>query len=515
MAILKLDAAISELVALLRTRRLIPFVGAGYSAFWHLPGWDGLVSELAAILDGARPSSISEDDLLSIPSRFERVRGRGELALRLRDLLGTSAIASLLDSIIHTALLELPLDTIYTTNFDDLLERSHEAAGIPFRSITTFDDLASAVPDRRFIYRFHGDHREPSSLTVTEEDYQKRVWLTDPRDVRLLSDAIGKRLLFLGYSFRDFNVKNIWTRLKTFGLDRIGGARSFVVLVDPSASQAERLETFGLDVIPLEKTSDFAPLEEFMSQLVEKTIRAFHGYQIDNLFKRSTPIPIFTGIRRRSIEGIVRDGSISSQERAHTLRLAIEGTRLLPDDSGKTVAFIDSVLIDSGLPLEIRTALLFALPHFHGGLLCFLAAKSLFEGVRTNNQELLEASYRCLLHCCVYDVVASTSAVDEMQKVRNNVACLLLAGLLEEARADRQWFKRPGAGRVESLLGQFSDCPVMQKGDAEGDHWRIELGKLQPGFGSTAGRPLLSGLGRGYRQIFIDMMKGLPASVDE
>ena len=252
-----------------------------------------------------------------------------------------------------------------------------------------------------------------------------------------------------------------------------------------------------------------------MSQLVEQNLRSFHGYQIDAFFKRTTPIPVFNALRRRSIEATVRDGSISAVERGRALRLAIEGTRLLPADSDKTIAFINGVLSDSGMEREIRTALLFALPHFHGGMFCFLGATPLFEAVRINNQQLLEAAYSCLLHCCVYDVVASPSAVEGVQKARDQVARLLLAGLLEEATADRQWFNRPGARRVEWLLRQFSDCPVMQKGDADGDYWRNELRKLHPGFGDASRPSFLDTFSKGYRQIFIDMRKRLPASLDE
>jgi len=43
------------LVYMLKARRVIPFIGAGFSASLNFPEWDGLLSRLADDIEGALP----------------------------------------------------------------------------------------------------------------------------------------------------------------------------------------------------------------------------------------------------------------------------------------------------------------------------------------------------------------------------------------------------------------------------------------------------------------------------
>jgi hypothetical protein len=51
-----LDTTIpSELIEMLRTRKVIPFVGAGFSAVLGLPEWDVLLARVSSEIEDALP----------------------------------------------------------------------------------------------------------------------------------------------------------------------------------------------------------------------------------------------------------------------------------------------------------------------------------------------------------------------------------------------------------------------------------------------------------------------------
>src|ERR1700674_4785567 len=56
------------------------------------------------------------------------------------------------------------------------------------------------------VVKFHGDLNHPDQMVLSESDYERRLTLSTAMDYRLRSDALGRSLLFLGYSFRDWNV---------------------------------------------------------------------------------------------------------------------------------------------------------------------------------------------------------------------------------------------------------------------------------------------------------------------
>ncbi len=61
------------------------------------------------------------------------------------------------------------------------------------------------------IVKFHGDLSNPERMVLSESDYERRLKLAEVEDQRLLSDVLGRAILFfLGYSFRDWNVSYLF-----------------------------------------------------------------------------------------------------------------------------------------------------------------------------------------------------------------------------------------------------------------------------------------------------------------
>lgn len=220
--------------------QLVVLVGAGASRWAGLPTWKEavctLAEELAPALRRAVPKAgarfappspgepLSADAFLKIAEAFRWVCGEDRLRAKLRELFDCPRIdASRLP--LHARLVRLAehVPAIYTTNFDDLLERAFAAAGKAYQAVASARDLHEWRHDEvngtfvpRFpIYKLHGSLDRPETLVLGETDFHRRAGLVShPIDLRFCSDLVGRELLLVGYSFSDPNVRWLWTKLR-------------------------------------------------------------------------------------------------------------------------------------------------------------------------------------------------------------------------------------------------------------------------------------------------------------
>jgi hypothetical protein len=230
----------SKLFERLARGQLLLLVGAGASRWAGLPSWREAVSALADDLVPALREHVPDarerfvppapdervpvEALLRIPEAHRFLRGEARLVEKLSALFDTSRIdPSRLP--LHREIVRLSrfVPAIYTTNFDDLLERTFDALGCRCQVVAEPEDLRSwrlDEVDGRFvprypIYKLHGTLSRPASLVVGESDFQRRSDLAaNPIDLRFCSDVMGREILLVGYGFNDPNLRWIWTKLR-------------------------------------------------------------------------------------------------------------------------------------------------------------------------------------------------------------------------------------------------------------------------------------------------------------
>lgn len=237
-----------RLFARLARGQLILLVGAGASRWAGLPSWRqtvcALADDLAVALREQLPDArerfvppspdapVSMDALLRIPEAYRFLRGEERLVERLRALFDTSRIdpAALP---LHQRLVRLApfVPAIYTTNFDDLLERTFAWAGQPCQVVAgaedlrrwRFDEIDGRQVPRFPIYKLHGTLDRPGSLVVCESDFLRRSDLAaNPIDLRFSSDVMGREILLVGYGFNDPNMRWFWTKLRDLRVPPLG-----------------------------------------------------------------------------------------------------------------------------------------------------------------------------------------------------------------------------------------------------------------------------------------------------
>lgn len=237
-----------RLFARLARGQLVLLVGAGASRWAGLPSWrqivcalaEDLVPALREQLPDARerfvpPSPdapVSVDALLRIPEAYRFLRGEERLVEKLRALFDTSRIDPA-ELPLHQRLVRLApfVPAIYTTNFDDLLERTFEWAGQACQVVAgaedlhrwRFDEVDGRQVPRFPVYKLHGTLDRPGSLVIGESDFLRRSDLAaNPIDLRFSSDVMGREILLVGYGFNDPNMRWIWTKLRDLRVPPVG-----------------------------------------------------------------------------------------------------------------------------------------------------------------------------------------------------------------------------------------------------------------------------------------------------
>jgi hypothetical protein len=140
-------------------------------------------------------------------------------------------------SAIHTELVQMAkCPVIYTTNFDDFIERRFEIEGRTCSVVAIEEHMRTAVGTTEIV-KFHGDWNHPNQMVLTESDYERRMEFKTSMDFRLLSDLLNRAVLFLGYSFRDPNVAYLFRQVQERFADlpnTNSGRRAYIVVQDPS-----------------------------------------------------------------------------------------------------------------------------------------------------------------------------------------------------------------------------------------------------------------------------------------
>jgi hypothetical protein len=189
------------LLADIADARCIPFLGAGFSRNARvpdgaMPDWAGLAAILAT--EGGLDASKGGPE---IAQEYERRFGRVQLIEAVRRSLhpddaqpGNS----------HVAFVHLPFDTVYTTNFDLLLEQAYSATGRPFRSLVGELQLPfHAGQTATSIVKMHGDLRHEEHLVITKRDYDSFLTSYPVIATHLSAMLITRTPLFIGYSLTD------------------------------------------------------------------------------------------------------------------------------------------------------------------------------------------------------------------------------------------------------------------------------------------------------------------------
>ncbi len=185
------------------------FAGAGLSRSSGFVDWKGLLRGIAHDL-GLNVDL--EGDLVALAQYHVNSKGgRGTLNQLILDEFTKDAKATKN----HEFLARLPINTLWTTNYDTLIEEAFRNANKRLDVKVHRDDLALYKPKRdAVLYKMHGDVSAPGEAVLTKEDYETYHERRSLFSLALQGDLITKTFLFLGFSFTDPNIDHVLARIR-------------------------------------------------------------------------------------------------------------------------------------------------------------------------------------------------------------------------------------------------------------------------------------------------------------
>ena len=259
------------------------FIGAGLSKSAGLPDWSELVQPLAKEL------GIGINDL-PLPRILQYSCGtnKSQYSLLINKLKIAIDNAKPLAS--HRLISRLNFKRIWTTNYDDLIEKAFNLEFLPLEVISTDFDLMNSGYSKHQLIKMHGSlsvHMNSDDIVLLESQYETYEKRREQIYRLLQNDISSSCFLFLGVSFNDDNMRKIWA---TIWSAHLSGRPSFLFTVPPKDTNQIRLfnlwkndiSRYGIEVINLETYDEITLfLQHILIEIYGKTIVILGKYKDD------------------------------------------------------------------------------------------------------------------------------------------------------------------------------------------------------------------------------------------
>lgn len=162
-----------------------------------------------------------------------------------------------------------PWRGIYTTNYDHLIEDCYLLRNLPTKVISSnFDFSQAETPAAQPIYKIHGTIEKDvvdgnqSRIILSEGDYQLTEEFREMLYDRLKSDLAGSRLLIIGHSLADPDIRDIVSRAIRINTSIHAQGMITVIVYQRDENRAALLEARGLSVV-------FSSVDEVFSEFTK------------------------------------------------------------------------------------------------------------------------------------------------------------------------------------------------------------------------------------------------------
>jgi hypothetical protein len=188
------------------------FIGAGLSREAGYLGWSEFLKTKAT--DIGLDVEKEKNDLISLAQYYINKETGGRNSIN-------SAIQSCFNNKKHTPtenhklLASLPIKNYWTTNYDDLIERTFLDNDIKKAVVKSDKDLILNTDNVRvIIHKMHGDAGTPNEAVISKADYESYYDKWEMMLAKFKGEMCSKTFLFLGYSFSDHNIHHILARIR-------------------------------------------------------------------------------------------------------------------------------------------------------------------------------------------------------------------------------------------------------------------------------------------------------------
>ncbi len=202
---------IMNFVSAMRDGEAALFIGAGMSRPSGFVDWKELLKECARDLN---LDLDREHDLVAVAQYYlnRRNRDRSRLNRIIKNEFGKPGVPS--EN--HKIIARLPISTIWTTNFDSLLEDALRDAGRIVDVKTRDEDIPIQTKGKDVVvYKMHGDVTRPDKVIICKDDYERYAREHQVFQNTLEGHLFSKTFLFLGFSFADPHLEYMLGHLRS------------------------------------------------------------------------------------------------------------------------------------------------------------------------------------------------------------------------------------------------------------------------------------------------------------
>jgi hypothetical protein len=304
------------------------FAGAGLSIPAGFADWRKLLKEIAEDL---QLDIEREHDLIAV-AQYEANRKGNRDSLDEAIIRQFDREARLTEN--HRILARLPIDTVWTTNYDKVLEKAFiEANKRPDVKITVPQLALRKSHCDVVIFKMHGDVEHAHDAILTKDDYECYETERGAFTMQLLADLLSKRFLFLGFSFTDPNIEYTFNRLRRLlnphRQQKGGGKEHYCVLRKPHEDDYKHLPVPADEQVRLFK-SDSARFEHRVADMTRFGVQAVIIEKYEEITELLVALQRRVGTRSVLISGAAHDYNPLGQDRIEALAEDL-GRRLIED----------------------------------------------------------------------------------------------------------------------------------------------------------------------------------------
>ena len=353
---------LAPLINALQNEECVLFVGAGMSQNSSLTSYPELIREMAGEIGLGDGLTTDVDTALDVAQCFRDQDTDGDrMPALIRKHFGEAKRVK--PSLAHYLAMSLPIRFIITTNYDRLLETALEALHrFPLRVVNETQVAQTGYRDGTYVVKFHGD-AEKGRVVISRDDYD--AFFRDRPEMASLLEGLllNQTFFFLGYSLRDPNFRQIYTKIEL--MLRKAMRPAFLTTVEPTPPAARRqyqnkqlklIETGASSGPDVDSTGDTGAADEnmirkrantarrlyaFLDRLAEEVVGNTHLFLVPDAHSTSASTQAGTGRGRR-----MEELYFTLRKAGWQLTEAIQGP-MTPEEA-RTAARILSLLAEQG-----------------------------------------------------------------------------------------------------------------------------------------------------------------------
>lgn len=204
------DILIKEFSKSILDKRASIFIGSGLSRPAGFAGWKDVLRECAEEI--GLDVEKEERNLITLAEYYAIGKQRTKINTTIKEFFADNKGEPTIN---HSLISTLPISSIWTTNYDRLIERTYEKANIHYSVLT--DDSSYKELDNSskiIIHKIHGDVNTSDKCVITRKDYEEFIETHDIVLSELKGEMCSNSFLFLGYSFSDTDIQHILSKIR-------------------------------------------------------------------------------------------------------------------------------------------------------------------------------------------------------------------------------------------------------------------------------------------------------------